>query len=119
MFVPSAPGAGVTGSWAIDSSQIVGETTLWEGRASISHPWMEIDGTWGHASGTGAVTYRLRVGGQQVGTWVENGGITARRGPFDMAGHIGDDWSAVAVTAQTGGTGAVWCAPKGCYLRQS
>ncbi|GAB3437522.1 hypothetical protein [Actinophytocola sediminis] len=119
MFAPSVPVAGDTGRWAIDSAEILGETTLWEGRASVSHPWIQIDGTWGHASGSGAITYRLRVSGQLVGSWVETGGITEQRGPFSMAGHIGTDWAPLTLTAQTNGTGAVWCAPQGCYLRQT
>jgi hypothetical protein len=118
-FLPSAPGPGGTGLWAIDASQLTGETTLWEGRASISHPWIEIDGTWGHASGSGPITYRLHIGADQVGSWVATGGTVGRRGPFTTASHVGNDWVPIRLTAQTSGTGAVWCAPMGCYLRQS
>jgi hypothetical protein len=118
-FLPSAPDPGNTGAWAIDSTQILSERDLWVGRASISHPFIEIDGTWGHASGSGAVTYRLYVGVVAVGTWVENGISVGRRGPFNVTGQVGVDWTSIRVTAQTGGTGEVWCAPTGCYLRQS
>lgn len=118
-FVPSTPAAGISGSWAISASEISTEKTLWEGRASVSHPYIEIDGDWGHASGTGNITYRLYLGFTLVGTWVETGGVTARRGPYSVGGEFGNDWVQVRVTAQTGGTGEVWCAPNGCYLRQT
>lgn len=118
-FVPSTPAPGVSGAWAISATEIATEKTLWEARASISHPYIEIDGTWGHASGTGNITYRLYVGGSVVGTWVETAGVTARRGPYQVGAAFGNDWHPVRVTAQTGGTGEVWCAPLGCYLRQT
>lgn len=118
-FLPSAPDPGDTGRWAIDSTQLLSETTLWEGRATVSHPWVEIDGAWGHASGTGPITYRLHLDTDQVGTWTATDAITNRQGPFNVTSHIGNDWVAVRLTAQTSGTGEVRCAPLGCYLRQS
>lgn len=119
-FVPSIPAAGATGTWCIDSAQIVTEVGLWEGRVSVSHPWIQVDGTWGHASGSGTVTYRLKINGNQVGTWNAATGVTASFGPFDVSSYIGADWASVQVTAQqTTGTGAVRCHVLGCYLTQT
>ncbi|GAB3467066.1 hypothetical protein [Actinophytocola sediminis] len=118
-FLPSAPDPGITGRWAIDSTELLSEKTLWEGHATISHPWIEIGGTWGHASGTGPITYRLYVGADYVGSWVVTAATTDRRGPFAVADHVGHDWVPIRLTAQTNGTGEVLCAPLGCYLRQS
>jgi len=120
IFVPSVPTAGNTGTWCIDSTQITSEVALWEGRASMSHPWIEIDGTWGHASGSGTVTYRLKIADIEVGNWSVSTGETARKGPFDVTGAVGVDWAKIQVTAQQStGSGAVRCHVLGCYLTQT
>lgn len=119
-FAPSLPAAGATGTWCIDSTQVVTEVGLWEGRATISHPWIQVDGVWGHASGSGTVTYRLKVNGIEVGNWTAAAGVVSRQGPFSVADSVGRDWFSVQVTAQqTTGTGAVRCHVLGCYLTQS
>lgn len=71
------------------------------GAWEVQAPWIEIDGTWGHASGTGAITYRLRVSADQVGSWVTTGGTIGRRGPLTTAGHVGNDWVPIRLPAQT------------------
>lgn len=119
-YVPSTPAVGVTGTWCLDSTQVATEVGLWEGRASITHPWIQVDGVWGHATGSGTVTYRLKVNGTQVGTWTATSGVVSRQGPFSVANWVGYDWSPVTVTAeQATGSGAVRCHVLGCYLTQS
>ncbi len=119
-YVPSTPAVGVTGTWCLDSAQVVTEVGLWEGRAAVSHPWIQLDGVWGHATGSGTVTYRLKVNGNTVGTWTASTGEVSRQGPFSVADYVGLDWAPVQVTAQqTTGSGAVRCHVLGCYLTQS
>lgn len=119
-YMPNLPTAGVTGTWCIDSTQVVSETVLWEGRASVSHPYIHIDGVWGHATGSGTVTYRLKLAGTTVGTWTATTGEVSRRGPYSVGTSAGTDWVQVTVTAeQATGSGAVRCHIHGCYLTQT
>jgi hypothetical protein len=117
-FLPSAPAAGVDGSWAISTSAITSEKTLWEGRATIDHPLLTVDGHWGHASGSGPITYNLYVAGEQVGTWTEDAQTIAQRGPFDVSKWVLSDWRVVTITAIAAGgaTGLALCQPYAVYL---
>jgi hypothetical protein len=117
-FVPSAPAAGVDGAWCINASAITSEKTLWEGRATIDHPLITVDGHWGHASGAGDITYRLYVAGEQVGTWTEDAQTVAQRGPFDVSQWVLSDWRQITITATAAGgaTGLALCQPYAVYL---
>lgn len=121
-FVPATGDdtAGETYSYAnLGVTKIAGETELWEGRATISHPFITVDGTWGQASGSNSGTYRLRVNGDVVGTWNTTTLQTAQQGPFDVSAYIGLDFATVKITLSASGTGNIACSPWGCYLRQS
>lgn len=95
-----------------------GESTLWEGRASIFHPWVVVDGVWGGASSGMSITYRLKIAGDIVGEWTETGGlITAQRGRYDLSSYVGTDWQPVELTVSgVSGTGIVACQVLACYL---
>lgn len=97
------------------------ERQLWEGRIPfVSHPFIEVDGVWGQASGSNSTTYRLKVGGSEVGNWVVSGGISAtRRGPFSIASSLHSTWVTAEITAQSTGTGVMACHVVGCSMRQS
>lgn len=119
-FVPEAAAGTAYGYATIDASELASETQLWEGRASISHPKISVDGVWGRGSGTVNTTYRMRVNGVLVGSWFETGLTVATRGPFDVSNLVGSDWATVEVVCEaTSGTGAVACQVLGCYLQQS
>lgn len=119
-FVPTLPAAGVDGAWAINCSSITTEKVLWEGRATIDHPQITVDGQWGHASGAGSgdITYRLKVGGNEYGSWVEDGVVIGQRGPFDVSEWVLSDWVQVTITATAApaATGAAFCQPYAVYL---
>jgi hypothetical protein len=97
------------------------ETQLWEGRIPlVSHPFVEVDGIWGQASGSNSTIYRLKVAGVQVGTWTVGGGLVAdRRGPYDISANLSSTWVAIELTAQSTGSGQVACHVKGCAIRQT
>jgi hypothetical protein len=103
----------------ISASDIASEQLLWEGRASVSHPFIVVDGVWGQASGSNSCAYRLEVGSSTVGTWNETGLTVGTRGPFDVSQFVGDDFSTVKLFADASGTGLVACQVLACYLRQS
>ncbi|MGW5647511.1 hypothetical protein [Saccharopolyspora sp. NPDC003762] len=103
----------------IDVSQVGSEKTLWEGRASVSHPYISVDGVWGRALGTPTITYRLKVGGVEVGSWTGTALEVATKGPFDVSAQVGADWVPVTLTATTSGTGVLACQVLGCYLHQT
>lgn len=69
LFLPGTDLGDDFGYSNLPIANLGGETGLWEGRASISHPKIEIDGVWGQATGTNNATYRLKVAGTTVGTW--------------------------------------------------
>lgn len=94
-----------------------GETQLWEGRASIQHPWITVDGVWGRGSGDVNITYRLKINGTTVGEWTEGPLVVAQRGRFDVSDYVITDWAAVEITVTPdAGTGLVACQVLGCYL---
>lgn len=109
----------VYGYSTIDATKIGAEVVLWDGFASISHPWISVVGVWGRALGTPNVTYRLKVGGTEVGSWSPTGLETSQKGPFDVSAQVGDDWTTVTLTAATSGTGVIACQVLGCYLHQT
>ncbi|GAA1029772.1 MULTISPECIES: hypothetical protein [Amycolatopsis] len=111
------PGLGETfGYMDIDTGKLSGETALWEGRASVSHPWVTIDGVWGQSFGKPNVTYRLKFDGKEVGSWEANvGPVVSRQGRFSVAEFVGRDWVEVTLTASTSGAGAIACQILGCY----
>ena len=112
------PGLGETYStMTIDTAQLSGETILWEGRASVSHPWVTIEGVWGAAVSTPSSTYRLKFNDTTVGSWTGGTGpTTGRRGRFDVSQFTGQDWVTVTLTASASGAGAIACQVLGCYL---
>ncbi|MER5388382.1 hypothetical protein [Saccharopolyspora sp. NPDC002686] len=122
-FVPRtisthADGLGEVYSYStIDASKITGESILWEGRASISHPWITVDGLWGPATGTPTVTYRLKVGGVTVAEW--SSALGFRHVTADVSAQVGNDWTVVVITATASGAGVVACQPFGCYFHQT
>lgn len=97
------------------------ERQLWEGRIPlVSHPYVEVDGVWGQASGTNTTTYRLKVWGVTVGSWTVGGGLAAdRRGPFDISANLWTAFAPIELTAQSTGTGNAACHIRGCALRQT
>lgn len=104
------------GYWHIDT----GVLATWEGRIKVSFPFIEVDGVWGNASGTGSTTYALKLGGTTYGSWTETTLDVNRKGPFDVRDRIGQDWLKVeiAITASTG-TGEKAFQPLGCYFRDA
>lgn len=97
-----------------------GVLATWEGRIKPAHPLIEVDGIWGNLSGTGSTTYALKFGGTTVGSWVSTTLDVARKGPFNIASYMGQDWLKVelAIIASTG-TGEKAIAPLGVYFRQT
>lgn len=94
-----------------------GETVMWEGRASIQHPWIEVDGVWGGASGDVNATYRLKINGETVGEWGGDGSFAVyRSGRLDVRKFVLTDWASVQLTVEATGTGLVACQVLGCYL---
>jgi len=116
MFEQALPTTGNTGGATVAP----GVLAKWEGRASVSHPWIEVDGIWGAASGTNTATYQVLLGGESVGSWNTTTGEVSRRGPFNVQKWMYQDWVKVevAITASSG-TGQVNIQPLGCYLRQT
>lgn len=108
--------AGATGSSAVN----VGVLAKWEGRVSVSHPWLEVDGIWGAATGSNTATYEVRLSDQAVGSWNTSVAEVSRKGPFDVTEYMNQDWVKieVAITASSG-TGEVSTQLLGCYLRQT
>lgn len=102
----------------IDASLITSEDTLWEGRASISHPKITVDGVWGQGSGSNTSSYRLEINGTTVGSWNETG-LVVERQEFDVSSLVGSDNAAVKLFASASGTGVVACQVYGCHLQQS
>lgn len=113
------PGLGETFDYMdIDTARLSGETVLWEGRASVSHPWVTIEGVWGRSVATPNVTYRLKFANTEVGSWNVNSGPTAgRQGRFSVKDFVGQDWVEVTVTASASGAGAIACQVLSCYLQ--
>lgn len=102
------------------------ERTLWEGRIGyLSHPRIQVTGTWGVTSGSNNTEYRLKLNGTTVGTWTVNtAAATDSRGPYDpltVPGlALGSKDIAVVLTAKTlSGTGNYACQVLGCHQRSS
>jgi hypothetical protein len=97
------------------------ERTMWEGRIPfVSGPYIEIDGVWGQASGSNSNTYRLKVGGVEVGSWTVGGGLVLnRRGPYSLLSQLNAAWVPVELTVQSTGTGVVACEVLACSMRQT
>jgi hypothetical protein len=108
--------AGTTGYWTVN----VGTLASWEGRIYSTHySAIEVDGIWGQASGTNTVTYALRLGGTEVGTWTTVSTLdVGRKGPFTILPFKDQQFlkAEVAITSSTG-TGTVAMQVLGCYLR--
>lgn len=97
------------------------EVQLWEGRIPfVAQPFVEVDGVWGQASGSNSTTYRLKLNGTQIGSWVVSGGlVNNRRGPFDISASLNTTWASIELTAQSTGTGVQACHVVGCSMRQT
>jgi hypothetical protein len=108
-------------SRAVDTT----ERTLWEGRIGyLSHPRLQIAGTWGPTSGTNTTRYKLKVNGVQIGTWDSAALTTDVRGPYDPTVGTGAALhslnATITLTAQTlTGTGNYACQVLGCHQRQT
>jgi hypothetical protein len=115
-FIPSSAVA-TTGYWTVP----IGTLVTWEGRFKASFPYVEVDGIWGNAGGTGSVSYALKVAGTTIGTWSHTTLSVARHGPFDITPYAGQDWLKieVAITASTGAGGEKAFSILGCYFRDS
>ncbi len=102
---------------SIDTNRLAGESTMWEGRASVSHPWVTVEGVWGSVIDTPGTTYRLKFNDTTVGTWTgSTGPTTSRVGRFDVSQFTGQDWVKITLTVSASGTGAIACQVLGCYL---
>jgi hypothetical protein len=103
----------------VQAASIASETVLWEGRIPlVSHPRISIDGVWGQATGSNTPTYKLYVGGVNVGTWTPGFG-TGVHGPFDISSQLDSTDVVVQLKASATGTGKVAAQVLGCYMRQS
>lgn len=104
----------------LPAASVASETTLWEGRIPlVSHPRLSVSGIWGQASGSNSTTYRLKVGGTQVGTWVSTTIENASKGPFDIDASLDQSNVSVTLTAQATGTGNIACQIYGLWMRQT
>jgi hypothetical protein len=114
-------GAGVVAYSTVSTSSVTSETPLWEGRIDkLLAPYIQITGIWGQASGSNTATYRLKVGGTQVGTWSPGGLVLATQGPYAMpAGMLNQEEVQVQLTVQATGTGLVAVQPFSCTQRQT
>lgn len=97
-----------------------GVLTSWEGRVRIVHPAIELDGIWGIATGTGSITYAVKLGGTTVGSWTETSFQVGRRGPFDVSDYMGQDWLKIelSITASSGTAGNRAFQVLAAYFRQ-
>jgi hypothetical protein len=109
----------VTAYDQIAVSKVTSETVMWEGIAPISHPYLQVAGLWGTATGANSATYRLKVAGETVRTWTTGALEYSVKDPALVTKWTGLDWVQVQITVVASGTGTVACAARGCYLRQS
>lgn len=123
-------GAGTVYSYpSLPVTAITSEQMLWEARIPlVSHPYIDVYGTWGSATGSSNTTYRLEVGGNTVGTWSTTGtelrtgrgsGGIGTSGGFNMTDSFNTTAPAVRLFAQSSGTGNVACEVASCYMRGS
>lgn len=99
----------------------LGVLASWEGRARPTQPYIEVDGVWGIATGTGSITYEVRIGGTAYGSATFTGLSVSRLGPFDVRDRIGLDWQKieVVITSSTGTAGERAFGLLGAYFRQA
>ncbi len=103
-------------------ASVTSERTLWKGKNGLNaHPYIQINGVWGQASGSNSVTYRLKVNGNTVGTWSTAAGelFEDTRGPYNVAPYLDLNDVRVEVTATASGSGVVACHVYACTLRQT
>ncbi len=115
-FAPVLPTSGGGGYTTVNA----GSLHTWEGRARPTQPYIEIEGIWGMAGGTGSITYAVKLAGQTYGqATYTTGPVVERLGPFDVRDRIGQDWVRVevAITASSG-TGQRAFQVLGAYFRQ-
>ncbi|KFU81023.1 hypothetical protein SAMN04489729_4802 [Amycolatopsis lurida] len=105
----------------IDNSRLASETTLWEGRASVLHKFVELRTTTGRAIGGAHVPrYRLKFNGTTVGEWTDTGLSNLVRGPYDISQWLDQNDVSVQLTCSldTGGAGSTACQITSVYMRQ-
>lgn len=108
---------GTPGYSSIPVSELSGWTRLWEGTASIWHPWIRVGGVWGAALGTNTTNYRLLVNGEEIGAWSEDrGAIVYNVDRFDVRHLVGTDWANIQLEASATGDGRVACQVLCCFL---
>ncbi|RZS39157.1 hypothetical protein EV193_104373 [Herbihabitans rhizosphaerae] len=93
---------------------------IWEGRVSyVSHPVIQVDGTWGQATGVNATDYFLDIGPSTF-SWTA-GLLETTNKRFDVSHLLGDRNVPIALraTPHAGSTGAVAFQVLGCCLRQT
>lgn len=96
----------------------------WEGRiGKVSHPWIQVDGTWGRVTGTtGTPTYSFWANGSQIGSsWSQTTLGTAIAGPFDISSYLGllNVVVQIKISATGTGTDRVAVGVLGCWMRQT
>lgn len=104
----------------LPAASVASETTLWEGRIPlVSHPRLSVSGIWGQASGSNSTTYRLKLNGNLVGSWVSTTIENSAKGPFDIDASLDQSNLPVTLTAQATGTGNIACQIYGLWMRQT
>lgn len=93
---------------------------IWEGRIPfVSHPWIQVDGVWGTASGTAAPTYNLVIAGIPVATFTPGSLTNGTWGLTDISATLAQHAVQVQITASWTGSGAIATDCLGVYLRQT
>lgn len=103
-------------------ASVTSETVLWEGRIGLSlHPYIQINGVWGQATGTNTATYRLKVDGTEVGTWSTASALPGEsiQGPFNISASLESEEPKIQLTVVASGTGNVACQVYGVVCRQT
>lgn len=103
------------------ASSINSENTVWQASIpKITHPYLEMAGSWGIASGSSTVTFRMYVGGLLFDSWVVSSGFDQTNRLINVSQYVGFNWADVSVTAQaTGTTAHVAAQVRNLVLRQS
>jgi hypothetical protein len=103
------------------SSVFGGDTQIWEGRLCSSSGRVRVDGVWGTLSGGQTLTYKLKVDGVTVGTWVTFSQLIVGPLPefatFDVSNKIGRQFVRIEITVQSSvnNTDLVACQLLGLY----
>lgn len=115
LFAPNT-----TAGTADYSTVLNGVLATWEGRIKVSFPYIQIDGIWGNASGSGSTTYEIKLSGVTVGSWTSTTLDVSKHGPYNITDFLGQDWVTVqvSITSSTG-TGDKAFQVLGCYFRDS